>query len=47
MKQDKIAYAHGSGLNICIVFKLQKRAVSSPDFTVQNALFGAVKLKKM
>ena len=46
MEQDKIAYAHGSGLNIYIVYKLQKRTVSNPDFTVQNALFGAIKITK-
>ena len=46
MKQDKIAYVHGSGLNIYIVYKLQKRTVSSPDFAVQNALFGALKITK-
>ena len=28
------------------MYKLQKRTVNSPDFTVQNALFGALKITK-
>ena len=44
MKQNKTSYAHGAEMNIYIVCKLQKRAVSSPDFTVENALFGAIKI---
>ena len=46
MNQNKTAYARGTGMNIYIVCKLQKRTVTSPDFTVQNALFGAVKITK-
>ena len=46
MKQEKVGYAHGVGLNIYIVYNLQKRTVSTHDFTVQNALFGAVKITK-
>ena len=46
MKQSKIGYAHGSGLNIYIVYKLQKRTVNNPDFTIQNSLFGAIKITK-
>ena len=46
MKHDKIAYAHGAVVNIYIVYKLPKRIVSSVDFTVQNALFGAAKITK-
>ena len=46
MKHDKIAYAHGAVVNIYIVYKLPKRTVSSADFTVENALFGAVKITK-
>ena len=38
LKQDKIAYYHGAIINIYIVYKLPKRTVSSPDFTVQNAV---------
>ena len=46
LKQDKITYFHGAVVNIYIVYKLQKRTVNSPDFTVQNALFGAVQITK-
>ena len=46
MKQEKVGYAHGVGLNIHIVYNLQKRIVTTPDFTVQNALFGAIKITK-
>ena len=46
LKQDKIAHCHAAVVNIGIVYKLQKRIVSSPDFTVENALFGAVKIIK-
>ena len=45
-KQDKIDYYHSAVINIYTVYKLQKRTVNSPDFTVQNALFGAVKITK-
>ena len=45
-KQNKIDYYHGAVVNIYIVYKLQKRTVISPDFTVQNALFGVVKITK-
>ena len=33
-------------INIYLTYKLRKRTISSPDFTVQNALFGALKIKK-
>ena len=46
LKQDKIAYYHNAVVNIYIVYKLLKRTAISPDFTVQNALFGAVKVTK-
>ena len=46
MKHDKIASAHVSVVNICIVYKFQKITVSNPDFTIQNALFGTVKIRK-
>ena len=45
-KQDKIDYYHDVVVNIYIAYKLQKRTVNSPDFTVQNALLGAAKVKK-
>ena len=46
MKQDKIGYAHGSVVNIYIVYEIKNRSISSPDFTVQNGLFGAIKIIK-
>ena len=46
MKQNKIGYAHGTVVNIYIVYSLKTRRVDSPDFTVQNGLFGAVKITK-
>ena len=46
LKQGKIAYYHVGLVNIYIVYKLQKRIVNILDFTVQNVLFGAVKITK-
>ena len=46
LKQTRIAYFHVAVINIYIVYKLQKRRVSSPDFTLENSLFGAVKVTK-
>ena len=46
MKQNKLGYAHGTVVNIYIVYELKNRTVNNPDFTVQNELFGAVKLTK-
>ena len=46
LKQSKTGYLHGVGMNIYIVYKLQKRTVNNPDFAVQNALFGAIKITK-
>ena len=46
MAQKKVGYAHGDRLNVYILYKLQKKPVSSPDFTIQNALFGFVKITK-
>ena len=46
MKQNKIGYAHGSLVNIYIVYELKKRTVNIPDFTVQNGLFGGIEIKK-
>ena len=52
-KQTKVGYAHGSGLNIYIVYKLNDlnnsddskiRNTVNPTFTAQNCLFGAVKI---
>ena len=46
LKQNEIHYNHGKIINIYVTYKLRKRTVSSPDFTIQNALFGAVKIAK-
>ena len=46
MKQTKLGYAHGTVVNIYIVYSLKNRTVNNPDFTVQNGLFGAVKITK-
>ena len=46
MKLNKIGYAHGSVVNIYTVYILKNRRISNPDFTVQNALSGAVKITK-
>ena len=46
MKQNKLGYAHGKIANLYIVYELKNRKIDSPDFTVQNGLFGAVKITK-
>ena len=46
MKQNKLGYAHGSVINIYIVYELKNRTVNNPDFTVQNGLFGAMEITK-
>ena len=46
MKQNKLGYPPGKIVNVYIVYKLKNRRVDSPDFTVQNGLFGAVKITK-
>ena len=46
MKPNKTGYAYGSIVNIYIAYELKYRTISSPDFTVQNGLFGAVKITK-
>ena len=32
--------------NLYIVYELKNRRIDSPDFSVQNGLFGAVKITK-
>ena len=44
MKQNKLGYAHGTVVNIYTAYELKNRTVDNPDFTVQNGLFGAVKI---
>ena len=46
MKQNKLGCAHGKIVNLYIVYELKNRRVDSPDFTVQNGLFGAVKITR-
>ena len=46
MKQNKLGYAHRKIVNLYIVYELKNRRVDNPDFTVQNGLFGAVKITK-
>ena len=42
----KLGYAHGKIVNLYIGYELKNRRVDNPDFTVQNGLFGAVKITK-
>ena len=46
MKQNKLGYSHGKIVNLYIVNELKNRRIDNPDFTVQNGLFGAVKMTK-
>ena len=47
IKQNKLGYAPGKIVNLYIVNELKNRRVDNPDFTVQNGLFGAVKITKI
>ena len=40
MKQNKLGYVYGNIVNLYIVYELKNRRTDSPDFTVQNGLFG-------
>ena len=44
MKQNKLGYAHGTVVNIYIVYELKNRTINNPDFTVLNGLLGAAKV---
>ena len=46
MKQNKLGYVHGKTVNLYITYELKNRRVDSTDNTVQNGLFGAVKITK-
>ena len=46
MKHKKLGYAHGTVVNIYIVYELENRVINNPDFTVLNGLFPAVKITK-
>ena len=45
LKQDQITYNHGPIVNIYIVYRLSPSITS--DITVENCLFGAVKISKI
>ena len=44
MKENKLDYLNNSVVNIYIVYKIDNNR--NTDFTIQNALFGAVKITK-
>ena len=46
IKQNKLGYVNGKTVNLYIFYGLKNRRVDNPDFTVQNGLFGAVKITK-
>ena len=46
LKQDKITYNRGKIVNIYIVYDLKSTLNYNADFTLENCLFGAVKLTK-
>ena len=45
MKQNKLGYSHGKTVTLYIVYELNNRRVNEPDFTFQNGLSGAIKIK--
>ena len=46
LKQDKITFNHGKIVNIYIVYDLQSTLNYDADITLENCLFGAVKVTK-
>ena len=46
LKQTKVAYNHGRIVNIYITYELQKNSNNNPDMTLENSLFGAIKITK-
>ena len=46
LKQTKVADNHGRIINIYIVYKQQKRSNDNADMTLENCLFGPVKITK-
>ena len=46
LKQDKISFNHGKIVNIYIVYKINKNFNISSYLTLENCLFGAVRLTK-
>ena len=45
LKQDKVTYDHGPKVNMYIAYRLAP-SISNSVVTLENCLFGAVKLKK-
>ena len=46
LKQDKITYTHGKGVDIYIVYDISKNFNISIYWTMENCLFGAISLTK-
>ena len=46
LKQDKILFNHGKIVNIYIVYALKSTLNYDEDITLENCLFGAIKLTK-
>ena len=46
LKQDKITFNHGKIVNIYIFYDLKSNLNYNDDITLENCLFGAVKLTK-
>ena len=46
LKQDKISFNHGKIINVYIVYEINKKFNISIYPTLENCLFGAVKLTK-
>ena len=46
LKEDKATYTHGKTVNIFIVYELTASSSHSHDPTLENGLFGAVRLTK-
>ena len=46
LKQDKITFNHGKIVNMYIVYDLQSTLYYDADITLENCLFGAVKITK-
>ena len=46
LKQDNITYNHGKIINIYIVYDLKSALNYNEGFTLENCLFGVVKLTK-
>ena len=46
LKQDKITFNHGKIVNIYIVYEIERSVNISSYPTLENCLFGAIKLRK-